>query len=338
MRESLNEVVQKATGAAMATRRGVIQSLWSGYGEIVRFTLQGGEEPSAILKHVIFPSEVNHPRGWNNDRSHQRKVHSYEVEMTWYGEWSSRCDAGCRVPHCYVSETIDEEHMIVLEDLDAAGFPVRKDRLGMADVKLCLSWLASFHATFLGEKPRGLWPVGSYWHLATRPDEWAAIEDASIRRAAAPIDTMLNSCHYLTIIHGDAKVENFCFSENGRRVAAVDFQYVGGGCGMKDVAYFLGSCLGERQQEQWEAELLDYYFAELRRVLSDRGRGAVCNALEAEWRALFPIAQADFYRFLVGWMPGHWKIHDYSQRVALAVVERINNACSQAGDSHGIAK
>lgn len=326
MNEALNGIVRQATGASQVRRGEVIQSLWSGYGEIVRVALQGAPEKSAILKHVIFPSEVKHPRGWHNDRSHRRKVHSYEVEMAWYHDWSSRCGAGCRVPHCYVSHTIDDEHVIVLEDLDAAGFPRRKSHLNRSETKVCLAWLAHFHATFLGDVPQGLWPIGSYWHLDTRPDEWAAIEDERIRQAAAPIDAMLNDCRYQTIIHGDAKVANFCFPEDGSCVAVVDFQYVGGGCGMKDVAYFLGSCLDEREQEQWEEALLDFYFAELRQALSERGREAVSDALEAEWRTLFPVAQADFYRFLVGWMPDHWKIHDYSQRVAMAVVGRFNDA------------
>ncbi|MDO3377568.1 ecdysteroid 22-kinase family protein [Geoalkalibacter halelectricus] len=320
----LETLIREATGAREVRRGERIQSLWSGYGEIVRYALRGGTLASVVVKDVVFPSAVDHPRGWHNDVGHQRKVRSYEVEMAWYRDWSGRCDEHCRVPRCFALRTLGERHLMVLEDLDAAGLPLRKERLDRPQALACLSWLAHFHARFLGEKPTGLWPIGSYWHLATRQEEWQVIEDAAIRRAAATLDVRLNTCRFQTLVHGDAKVANFCFSTDGRRVAAVDFQYVGGGCGMKDVAYFLGSCLAESEQRDWEADLLDAYFAELRRAVNQRGKDLDFAALEAEWRALFPLAQADFYRFLVGWCPEHWKIHDYSRKVALAVVAGLD--------------
>ncbi len=323
MNRQLHEIVLKSTGAVSTERGEVIQSLWSGYGEIVRYGLSGAEMQSAVLKHVIFPSTVNHPRGWHNDLSHQRKVKSYEVEMAWYHDWALCCNDLCRVPHCYASETIGEEHVIVLEDLDAAGFPVRRSRLDLDGVRLCLTWLANFHATYMGQNPSGLWQTGTYWHLATRPDELAVMDDNDLRDAAPVMDSLLSQAKFQTLVHGDAKLANFCFSANGKGVAAVDFQYVGGGCGMKDVAYFLGSCLGDSDHETFEAMLLDCYFSELRKALDIRDQCVDFVALEAEWRALFPLAQTDFYRFLVGWMPTHWKINDYNKRVALEVVRNL---------------
>ena len=93
----------------------------------------------------------------------------------------------------------------------------------------------------------GLWECGSYWHLGTRPDELAALEDGPLKTTAPLIDQALRQSQFQTIIHGDAKLANFCFARhhntaNGSTVAAVDFQYVGAGCGIKDVTYFLGSC------------------------------------------------------------------------------------------------
>jgi len=323
VKEHLNHLLLTATGAKAAARGEVIQSLWSGYGEIVRTELVGAEVSSVVLKYVVFPNQLNHPRGWNSGRSHQRKVKSYEVEMAWYANWSQRCGKACRVPHCFASETFGEEHLMILEDMDAAGFPLRKSHLSKPEVMLCLKWLANFHATFMGEEPTGLWKVGSYWHLETRPDELEVMESGALKNAASEIDAILNSCRFRTLVHGDAKVANFCFSEDGKGVAGVDFQYVGGGCGMKDVAYFLGSCLDELLQERWESEFLDCYFSELELAVAEQGSGLNFSELEEEWRAMFPVAQADFYRFLVGWMPNHWKINDYGKRVAMDVVAQL---------------
>ncbi len=38
-----------------------------------------------------------------------------------------------------------------------------------------------------------------------------------------------------------------------------------------------------------------------------------------------PIAWTDFYRFLKGWSPGHWKIHSYSERLAHKVVSHLQS-------------
>lgn len=210
-----------------------------------------------------------------------------------------------------------------MEDLDAAGFPVRKSSLDKAGVKLCLSWLANFHAAFLNEVPDGLWQTGTYWHLATRPDELEAMQEGDMKRFAHAIDKMLNECAYQTFVHGDAKVANFCFSNDEKSVAAVDFQYVGRGCGMKDVAYFLGSCLSEHECDQWEEELLNYYFVELKTALDLMEKKVDWHVLKAEWLALFPVAWTDFYRFMLGWMPTHRKINAYTKKTASQVIKQL---------------
>lgn len=307
------------TGTTALDVRERVQTLWSGYGEIVRVRLDGRP---AIVKHVTPPSGVDHPRGWNTDRSDRRKRRSYDVELAWYRSWNARCDDACRVPATIAATVLDTGGwLFVLEDLDAAGFPERHGRLDPARVARCLEWLAAFHATFLSESPTDLWETGTYWHLATRPDELAATEDGPLKSAAEAIDAALGGAVYRTFVHGDAKVANFCFPRDEGPVAAVDFQYVGGGCGMKDVAYFLGSCLDEHECERLVAGALDTYFAELRREVVARRTDVDPTALEAEWRRLFPIAWTDFYRFLAGWSPGHPKMNPYSERLAGEVLD-----------------
>ena len=141
------------------------------------------------------------------------------------------------------------------------------------------------------------------------------------------IDQQLRQCRYQTLVHGDAKLANFCFTSETPTpgVAAVDFQYVGGGCGMKDVAYFVGSCLCEDECEALESTLLDYYFFRLGRRAKEKQPGLDTTELESEWRGLYDVAWADFHRFLKGWSPGHWKINSYSEQLTQRVIERLQS-------------
>ena len=321
--EAFKTTVLCATGASSLRVLGVIQELWSGYGKILRLELHGADVETVVVKHVTVPLAGNHPRGWNSDISHQRKVESYRVETNWYKDWNDRCGAGVRTPKFLAFDRVGDEVLLVLEDLDAAGFPARLNGLTTNQIENCLTWLANFHATFMGAKPGDLWEIGTYWHLDTRPDELEVLDDPALKNAAKAIDIKLNSAQFKTLVHGDAKLANFCFSENGDDVAMLDFQYVGDGCGMKDVAYFIGSCLDERACEARESPLLDAYFSSLRAALAIHHPDINPDEVEAEWRELFPVAWTDFHRFLKGWCPGHWKITGYSERLASQVIGRL---------------
>ncbi len=287
-----------------------LQSLWGGYGEIVRVHLSGSDVSSVIVKQVNPPAQMKLRRGSPEHASHQRKLRSYDVERAFYSEWSDRTPASCRTPRCYAADKTGAGWRFLLEDLDASGFAGRLAHLDGVQIAHCLRWLASFHASFLGETPKGLWKTGTYWHLATRAVELAALTDPQLKAAARPLDAALNTCRFQTFVHGDAKTENFCFGADG--VAAVDFQYVGGGCGMKDVAYFLSSCLSDAQCQAEAPYHLDTYFSFLRQYVE---ASVDIDALEEEWRRLYPAAWADFHRFLAGWAPGHWPIHSYTRQM-----------------------
>ncbi|MFT4640379.1 MAG: hypothetical protein ACI8T1_003707 [Verrucomicrobiales bacterium] len=319
-------VILDVTKASQLGKPKVIQELWSGYGKILRMPLIGGDVDSVVLKYVQLPIRSSHPRGWNSNLSHERKVRSYEIETTWYRDWSARCDNRCRIPQLLALERHGDDVLMVLEDLDLSGFPSRLGKVKWRQVEISLKWLANFHATFMDEKPEGLWEIGTYWHLDTRPDELEALEDSDLREAASEIDLRLKLSQHQTLVHGDAKLANFCFSKDGDRVAVVDFQYVGGGCGMKDVAYFVGSCLDEQASEDQEPSVLDTYFTALRHALARHQPSMNANAVIAEWRELYHVAWTDFHRFLKGWSPGHWKINSYSERLATEVIAKINRA------------
>lgn len=303
-----------------------MQKLWGGYGELVRASCEGydGEERRVVIKQVTPPRapNPNSPEG----RSHRRKLRSYEVETAFYREYAGRCAEACRVPRYLGHEGRAGSRLLVLEDIDEAGFAQRRRRAGRSEAEACLRWLAAFHAAFIGTEPAGLWKQGTYWHLATRPDELLQLGSPELRRAANRIDERLRRVRFTTLVHGDAKLENFCFSGAGA-VAAVDFQYVGGGVGVKDVVYLLTSCFDGPDNAALAPGLLDFYFAELGRNARDRVDVA---ALEAEWRALYCFAWADWERFFLGWAPHEPRDSYASAETARALAELNSNPRSSS--------
>ncbi len=322
MNPEFKNYLQKVTQSSDCNEAEIIQSLWSGYGKISRYQLVDSQLETVVVNCISPNQSSDHPRGWNTDMSHNRKVKSYQVESYWYANWNHQCNENCQVPKWIGSFSAGESQWIVLEVLDV-NFPVRKHQLSFSEVQLCLKWLANFHAAFLSRKPVGLWEVGTYWHLETRPDEFEKIEHTELKLKAHRIDEELNRCKFQTIVHGDAKLANFCFSPDGQRVAAVDFQYVGGGCGMKDVAYFLGSCLSGSECDLHQDELLACYFTELKEALRHSKPSLNFEELREEWTTMYPYACADFTRFLLGWMPSHQKVNDYSLKQVKLVLHKL---------------
>lgn len=305
--------IATSLGAHSARRVERIQSLWGGYGELVRVALDGGPVATAVVKWARPPA---------SDRdmvSSARKRRSFDVETAFYRTVAPRCDDTCRVPVLLAARggAAEGEWLLVLEDLDAAGYARRVEEAPAHLLDAALHWLASFHARFLGERFEALWPVGTYWHLATRQDELDAIDDRELRAAAPVLDERLSSAQYQTLLHGDPKDANFCFSRDGRRVAAVDFQYTGRGCAMRDLAYLLYGRSDEPADGIDHARLATY-FRSLRHALAARGADIDADALEAEWRALYPVARLDFCRFLAGWRPSLWRDDVRGQRFVRA--------------------
>lgn len=326
------EKVIQSTSANKVANVEQIQSLWGGYGELVRLHLEGGRYSSVIVKYILLPQPKDHPRGWNTSRSHQRKLDSYQVEVNWYLDNANDCHAP--VPKCLLMEQQENEILLVLEDLNTLGYCEVHKRVEQTSMLACLRWLAQFHAQYLVQdkaiETKGLWQTGTYWHLATRPDELDVLEDQALKAAAIQLDTILSQCKYQTLVHGDAKLANFCFTPEGTAVAAVDFQYVGGGCGMKDVSLFLSSVLDfsesvERNQRKVEG-YLDEYFVALKQALSDYHSEIDSDDVERVWRPLYCVAWADFQRFIKGWSPGHWKINSYTESLVEQAYINLRNS------------
>ncbi|NVD08552.1 DUF1679 domain-containing protein [Vibrio sp. JPW-9-11-11] len=295
-----------------------LQVLWSGYGELVRLHV---DDTSVIVKHIQLPTDDQHPRGWNTPLSHQRKWRSYQVELNWYANQANHCCA--RVAKKYWRRAQEDGFLLVMEDLKQAGYSQVITKPNRRHISACLGWLAKFHAQFIGDEGQDLWPNGSYWHLETRPDEWHALQDLTLKNSAHKLDRVLTDAPYQTLVHGDAKVANFCFTPDGYQAAAVDFQYVGRGCAMKDVALFISSAVSPKDCAAMERELVDEYFSLLKQALRQYQPQLCPSEVEQAWRPLFAVAWADFQRFIKGWNPGHWKINAYTERLTAVALDRI---------------
>ncbi|GAB3519026.1 phosphotransferase [Photobacterium alginatilyticum] len=317
--------VARVAGAKSITDTQLIQPLWGGYGELFRATLSNSQFESVIVKHIKLPQPKHHPRGWNTELSHQRKLKSYQVEVNWYQGYANVCSKQCPVPKSLYVEQYDNEILIVLEDLKTLGFSEVVKEATQVQVEACLRWLAYFHAQHLAQEPRGLWQSGTYWHLETRPDELAALADLPLKQAAGEIDQALKDSCFQTLVHGDAKLANFCFTPEGDHVAAVDFQYVGKGCGMKDVILFISSCIPFDECEDRAPSLLDYYFSELRQAVAELKPQLDPAQIEREWRPLYCMAWADFQRFVKGWCPDHWKINIYTEGLTCQALAQLGS-------------
>jgi len=238
------------------------------------------------------------------------------------------------------------------QDFDSAYYSYNPTRSRFRKpAHLALDWLATFHASHWdvitthendGTKTTsssleeliqstGLQPIGSYWHLDTRPDEHASMArrgwEGRLKRAARAIDQCLKRDPMQCIIHGDPKSANIMLvkqstaaasTEDNNTVAAFyDFQYCGKGSPTRDLAYFLCSSCDEDEEET----LVSYYHERLvAQLQSNNKRLAEEKSLKRSLeiptldhlRDSLALAYCDFCRFMAGW--GYWG-YDIQDRV-----------------------
>ena len=318
---NVDDIVKSYTNATKITVKELIQELWSGYGEIVRCRLEGADYSSVVIKHIKLKPNNSHPKGWNTTSSHERKVKSYGVEANWYQLYAKNISNKLRMPRLIgLVQEEEEELLFILEDLDGDGYHIRKEKSSISELKQCISWLTVLHGNTLSFKDVNLWAKGSYWSLSTRIDEYECMRESHLKTQSYKIDNVLTNTVYKCIIHGDPKLANFCFHDNQKEVAGLDFQYTGAGCGMRDLVYLIRSAISSDDCFKYEEELVNFYFSELNK---NRVDFTDFEALENEWRPLFTIAWADFNRFLIGWMPNHTKLNKYSDDITLRAIEQL---------------
>ena len=189
--------------------------------------------------------------------------HLYEREVRFYEVVAPL--VGIRMPACLYSaiDLEDNTFILLLEDLT----PVRMaDQIGgmtLGEVEIALGELAKLHAPVWGDTSVTGLPWLNYGD-ETRDQAVAfsaMLFDMFLERYATDLDepteavirqyrdlvgpALLHEHHSVTVIHGDYRADNMLYDgrDGGVPLVVVDWQTVGSGPGLLDVAYLLGTGL-----------------------------------------------------------------------------------------------
>ncbi|KAL1412988.1 phosphatidylinositol N-acetylglucosaminyltransferase gpi19 [Vanrija albida] len=319
-----------------------LQTLWAGYGSISSFTAVDGSGG----KHPLILKLVAPPDGSSSDEGHRRKMLSYAVEQHFYAAVVPALNLPPEVGVARVLATsADGAVATVLEDL-RQRYPVageHRGELSERQVDAALLWLARFHSASRGygrgklaafvrpplvetEEKKEVWLNGGYTYLATRMSEFASLQRGRGEwRVLAEVDGAGNSPASLaalfleprgrafeSLIHGDVKSENLFASAAGDRVAFFDFQYVGLGLGVCDLAKLftcsvpLGLLVEDKRREKRRG-MGKGEEALLRKYLEYNGSAYDWDEFTRHWET----ALVDWCRFQASW--GWWGNTDWLQ-------------------------
>jgi thiamine kinase-like enzyme len=123
---------------------------------------------------------------------------------------------------------------------------------------------------------------------------------------------------YTTLIHGDVKSENLFSTEDGTSVAFYDFQYIGLGLGVCDLAKLFTCSVPSRllpaskSMEADEMKLLRFYHSKLEQV---SGKKYPWDVLVRHWET----ALLDWLRFQASW--GMWGNTEWLEERCRGILE-----------------
>jgi hypothetical protein len=249
-------------------------------GRSVRFQLEWDPEPPDAPRSVVgkFPSDD--PKS----RATGRAQGSYEKEVRFYTELAG--SVGICTPRCFFAVVDPEsgDFVMLMEDLAPA---VQGDQLAGCSVDqaaLALTEASRLHAPRWGDPSledvpflaapgaetaqllqamyKALWPGFAERYASSLSQE---VMDLSQRLGDHLASWVLSSTTPLTLVHGDFRIDNMLFGTEagGYPLAVVDWQTVGLGGGLADVAYFMGASLLPEDRRRNEEALVREYHAQL---------------------------------------------------------------------------
>mmetsp|Transcript_31862 Transcript_31862/g.77225 ORF Transcript_31862/g.77225 Transcript_31862/m.77225 type:complete len:386 (-) Transcript_31862:218-1375(-) len=299
--------------------------LWAGMGYVYQIQLDIDSSSLELIVKRVSPTGKKRQKISLGD---QRKADSYECEANFYQNVAPMLlQKGLEIP---IPLHVERDNGVIICMTQLQG---ESAYLESEETKAVLRWLATLHAATWGPMADkavvefGLQPEGTYWYLATRPDEHASIRskgwEGRLKLGAKAIDERLKRDKMQCCVHGDAKDANMLFrrikkNKNNNQeelvVAMYDFQYCGKAPPTKDLAYFL--CVGADDND---SSYLEYYHEQLLERLDESSSSSYRPTLE-DLQDSLDLAYCDWARFMAGW--GYWGT-DISKEV-IRVLDRLD--------------
>jgi hypothetical protein len=224
--------------------------------------------PATIVGKFPSPSEESRAAG---------AAGGYRAETLFYTELARSLPI--RTPACFYG-AISDDHTtftLLLEDLAPAQ---QGDQIGGAsdaEIEAAVKNLAGLHAPRWNDPSiRELdWmsqgmsdeyvlyiELGTPVFIERYKDRLSKEDTETLQKFAASVRRWVElRPEQSTFVHGDYRLDNLMFetTDQGVKVAAVDWQTLSVGCGGQDIAYLLGNSSPPEQRRKHEAHLLDVY-------------------------------------------------------------------------------
>lgn len=268
----------------------------------------------------------------------------YVREVSFYRELAATVAIHTPAAHVAIIDPATDDFVLILADLAPARQGDQLAGCSLADAQVAMAEAAALHAPRWGD-PR----LETLDWLSVRPAALGNMVDtmlpmiiglfrerfagmlapehlAMVEKLPAALVAMRgNRTAPVTVQHADFRLDNMMFDVNGaaRPMATLDWQTVGAGPGLTDVAYFLSAGISPEERRAHEGELLRFYYGELLR------RGVRNYDWDACWR--------DYRRFtLHGILMGVFSALsvERTERADALFLKMTRGACEQVAD-HG---
>jgi len=239
------------------------------------YSKDNGQAPESFV--IKFPTDSDFGRDTGN------ALLAFEREAMFYRHCANTCPAN-PPQHFYSDHTgRGEEYLVIMEDLNHARFVDQVSGISQEDAMASVDSLAQLHSHYWGKAHDQSWlrgydewadvyppQIDSGWPLYQQNFGYVIPDDlmALFPRANELFPAIVRHFHQnrpVTLIHGDARMENLAFEETGQgeRVRIYDWQLVSTGPAVYDLVYFCCSSINPDDWDSYGMDLINRYYDQL---------------------------------------------------------------------------